>query len=226
MRLLCGKGSRPWLTPLALGDVSYGKLKEGFNLLVWKSYDWWATAYNSKNFYACLCPDFLESIPTDCVKVSVTEILGLKPEDKERLSSHALERLNEWQRRILSRVPQLCQLSGEQARKDSANYLDKNEIAEFNKCLADIKRWLSECMDTGDKYFSYAYATWVVTPMFRVECLLTKAYQAKEDEKEWNTAYNAVNPPVRDAKMYFRGCEAKEVESCSLSIGARLIEAR
>ena len=139
----------------------------------------------------------------------MTEILSLKPEDKERLNSHALERLNEWQGRILTKVPQLRQLSADQAKKDLATYLDENEITEFNKCLADIKRWLSECMDTGDKYFSYAFATWVVTPMFQVEYLVTKAYQAKQDEREWNTAYNAVNPPVKDAKMYFTDEEYK-----------------
>ena len=93
------------------------------------------------------------------MKVNVTEILSLKPEDKERLNSHALERLNEWQGRILTKVPQLRQLSADQAKKDLATYLDENEITEFNKCLADIKRWLSECMDTGDKYFLYAFAT-------------------------------------------------------------------
>jgi molecular chaperone DnaK (HSP70) len=132
--------------------------------------------YNSKNFHARLCPDFLEIIPTDYVKVNVTEILSLKSEDKERLNSHALERMNEWERRILSRVPQLRQLSEEQVTNDLATYLDENEIAEFQKCLADIRQWLSECMDTGDRYFSYAYATWVVTPMSRAENLVAKAY--------------------------------------------------
>jgi molecular chaperone DnaK (HSP70) len=110
------------------------------------------------------------------VKVNVTEILSLKSEDKERLNSHALERMNEWERRILSRVPQLRQLSEEQVTNDLATYLDENEIAEFQKCLADIRQWLSECMDTGDRYFSYAYATWVVTPMSRAENLVAKAY--------------------------------------------------
>ena len=58
-------------------------------------------------------------------------------------------------------------------------------------------------MDTGDRYFPDAYATWVVTPMFRIESLIMKAYQAKEDEKKWNVACKAVKPPLSDAKMYF-----------------------
>jgi hypothetical protein len=136
------------------------------------------------------------------VKVNVIEILSLKPEDKERLNSYALGRLNEWQGRILSRVPQLRQLSEDQVAEDLVTYLDENEIAEFQECFADMRRWLSECMDTGDGYNPCAYATWVITTMSRVEQLVAKAYRAKEYEKEWNTAYNAVNPPDRDAKTY------------------------
>jgi hypothetical protein len=145
------------------------------------------------------------------VKVKVIEILSLTPEDKQRLNSHALQRFSDWQGKILSKVSQLSQLSVEQVRKDLATYLDENEIAEFHKCLADIKGWLSKCMDTGDRYFSYAYATRVITPMLRVENLVTKAYQAKEDEKEWNAACKAVNPPLSDAKMYFTNEECDGV---------------
>ena len=153
----------------------------------------------------------------------MVEILSLKPEDKERLNSYALGRLNEWQERILSRVPQLRQLSEEQVTKDLATYLDENEIAQFQKCLADIRQWLSQCMDTGDRYNPYAYSTWVVTTMSRVEQLVAKAYQAKEDEKEWNTAYNAVNPPGRDAKTYLTDEEYKGfVKAAGQAIRARI----
>jgi len=183
----------------------------------------WSWGDNRQNFHACLSLNSLTIIATDYVKVNVTEILSLKPEDKERLNSHALERLNEWQGKILSKVPQLRQLNVEQAKKDLATYLDENEIAEFNKCLADIKSWLSECMDTGDKYFSYAYATWVITPMSRIEYLVTKTYQTKEDEKEWNTAYNALNPPGRDAKTYLTDEEYKGfVKAAGQAIRARI----
>jgi len=157
------------------------------------------------------------------MKVNVTEILSLKPEEKERLNSHTLERLNEWQGRILSRVPQLRQLSEEQVTKDLVTYLDENEIAEFQKCLADIRQWLSECMDIGDRYNPCAYATWVVTTMSRIEQLVAKAYQAKEDEKEWNTAYDAVNPPGRDAKTYLTDEEYKGfVKAAGQAIRARI----
>lgn len=138
------------------------------------------------------------------------EVLSLKSEDKQRLNSYALKRLNDWQGSILSKVSQLRQLNIEQVRADLDTYLHDKEMAEFNKCLADIKGWLSECMDTGDRYFPYAYATWVITPMLRVESLIMKAYQAKEDEKKWNVACKAVNPPLSDAKMYFGDHEYDE----------------
>jgi hypothetical protein len=157
------------------------------------------------------------------MKVNVTEILSLEPEDKERLNSHALERLNEWQQTILSRVPQLRQLSEDQVAEDLVTYLDENEIAEFQECFADMRRWLSECMDIGDGYNPCAYATWVITTMSRVEQLVAKAYRAKEYEKEWNTAYNAVNPPDRDAKTYLTDEEYKGfVKAAVQAIRARI----
>jgi hypothetical protein len=114
------------------------------------------------------------------MEVKMTEIFGLEPEYKERLNSHALRHFNDWQGRILSRVPPLQQLSEDQVMKDLATYLDENRTVEFQKCLADIRQWLSECMDTGDRYNPYAYATWVVTTLSRVEQLVAKAYHAKE----------------------------------------------
>lgn len=139
----------------------------------------------------------------------MTEILSLKPQDKERLNSHALERYIDWHDQIISKVPQLRQLSIQQIEKDLATYLDDDEIAEFNKCLADVKRWLSGCMDTGGGYFPYAYATWVVTPMLQIEYLVVKAYRAKANEKEWNIACEAVNPPLGEARLYFTNEEYK-----------------
>ena len=138
------------------------------------------------------------------------EILSLRPEDKQRLNSYALKRLNDWQERILTEVSQLRQLNMEQFRADLDTYLHENETVEYNKCLAEITRWLSKCMDTGDRYFPYAYATWVVDPMVRVESLIIKACQTKEAEKRWNVARKAVDPPLSDAKMYFGDDEYDE----------------
>ncbi len=90
------------------------------------------------------------------------DVLSLKSEDKERLNSHALKRFNDWQESILSKVSQLRQLSTEQIMADLNTYLHDNERVEFNKCVADITRWLSGCMDTGDGYFRYAYDTQVI----------------------------------------------------------------
>ena len=97
------------------------------------------------------------------------EILSLKPEDKARLNSHALERLDDWQDQIVREVPQLRQLNVEQIRADLDTYLPENERVEFNDCLAVITKWVSGCMDTRDGYFPYAYDTRVIDPMVRVK---------------------------------------------------------
>ena len=138
----------------------------------------------------------------DCAKVKMIEILGLKPKDKSRLNSHALNRYNDWQDRIMREVPQLRQLNIEQIKTDLDTYLDDAERLEFNNCLAKITMWLSRCVDAGDGYFPDAYDTEVITPMFRVESLITEAYQAKEAQQKWDAARKAVNPPLSDAKMY------------------------
>ena len=140
----------------------------------------------------------------------MVQILSLKPEDEERLNSHALKRFNDWQDRIMREAPQIRQLSIEQMKADLDTYLHDNEKDEFNECLADIAKWLSGCMNTGDSYFPYAYDMDVVAPMCRVESLLMKAYQAKEDEKKSDAACKAVNPPLSDAKMYLSDDEYEE----------------
>ncbi len=184
---------------------------------MWKSYDWWATAYNSKNFHAGLCFDFLDIVVKDCVKVKMTEIFGLEPEYKERLNHCALKRFNDWQERILSKAPQLRQLTIEQLNADLDAYLHDNEKVEFSKCVADIAEWLSKCMDTGDRYFPYAYDTQVIDPMIRIQSLIVETYQRAEAErqkKEYQdrrfAAFLSIKPPVDDAKKYLNDKEHNE----------------
>ena len=149
----------------------------------------------------------------------MVQIISLKPEDEERLNSHALKRFNDWQDRIMREAPQLRQLSIEQIKADLDTYLHDDAKAEFNECLADITRWLSGCMNTGDSYFPYAYDIQVVTPMWRVESLIMRAYQAKEAEKKSDAACKAVNPPLSDAKIYFSDDEYEEfVEAAKQAI--------
>jgi len=145
------------------------------------------------------------------------DILSLKSEDKERLNSHALERFNDWQGNILSKVSQLRQLSREQIMADLNTYLNDNERAEFNKCVTNITEWLSKCMDTGDRYFPDAYATWVIDPMSRVESLIVTAYQRAEEERRkreyddrWRATFTSMKPPVDDAKRYLTDTEQDE----------------
>ena len=162
------------------------------------------------------------------MKVKVIGILGLKPEDEERLNSYALKRLSDWQDRILSKAPQLHQLSTEQISAHLRTYLHDSELAEFSKCLADMLGWLSECMDTGDRYFPGAYATWVIDPMSRVESLVVRAYQRAEEERRrreyddrWCAVFVSIKPPVDDAKKYLSD---KEDIEFTLAMG-RAIEA-
>ena len=156
------------------------------------------------------------------------EILDLKPEDKQRLNSYALKRFNDWQGHIMREAPQLHQLNLEQIRADLRTYLNDNERIEFSNCLADITRWLSGCMDTGDRYFPYAYDTRVIDPMSRVESLIIRAYQRaeaerrkKEYEDRWCAAFVSINPSVDDAKKYLNDTEQAEF---TLALG-RLIDA-
>jgi hypothetical protein len=151
------------------------------------------------------------------------EILSLKPEDEKRLNPHAMKRFNDWQDRILRQVPRLSQLSIEQTRADLRTHLHDNELAEFPKWLSAVTRWLSECMDTGDRYFPYAYDTRVIDPMSRVESLIVRAYQRAEEErlkKEYEdrryAAFASMKPPVDDAKKYLSD---KEHDRFRLAVG-------
>jgi len=141
-------------------------------------------------------------------------ILSLRPEDRQRLNAHARERIEEWQSRILRRAPQLGQLTTEQLRAFLNTYLCEDESVEFNKCLDDVRRWLSDCMDTGDRYLPDAYATWVIRPMSLVESLMVEAYQRakaerreREYDEKWHAAFISIKPPTADAKKYLNDKE-------------------
>jgi len=175
------------------------------------------------------------------VKVEVIQILSLEPEDRQRLNSHALQRFDNWRNPILSEARQLRRLSIEQIRADLDAYLDDNERDEFAKCSADITTWLSGCMDTGDRYFPYAYDTEVIAPMGRVESLIRRAFQKaeaerrrKEYEDRWCAAHIYLDPPTDDAKRYlddnelheFRLAMAKAIEAYLEKGTAYLVDLR
>ncbi|MGQ9546969.1 MAG: hypothetical protein ACUVTR_07485 [Dehalococcoidia bacterium] len=144
----------------------------------------------------------------------LARLLNLQPDDEGRLNPHALERINAWEARILRRTRQL---DLEEVIADLDTYLRRNERVEFDKCLADIKKWLSGCIDSASKYFLHPYATWVIDPMLRVESLIVRAYQRaeadrrkKEHEDRWCAAFVSVRPPVDDAKKHLNDNEHKE----------------
>lgn len=157
--------------------------------------------------------------------IELARLFNLEPEDEQRLNSHALERMNAWEARILKKTPQL---DIQEVITDLDIYLHDNEKVEFNKYSAAIKRWLSGCMDIVSRYFLHPYATWVIDPMIRVESLLIRAYhraeaeqQKKEYEDRWCAAFVSITPPVDDAKEYLND---KEREEFTLAVG-KAIEA-
>jgi hypothetical protein len=157
------------------------------------------------------------------MEVKMVEILLLKPEDEQKLHSHALERLNDWRNRIMREAPQLRQLTVEQLGADLSAYLHDNERDELDSCLNDIKKWLSGCMNTGDGHFPYAYDTQVIAPMSRVESLIMETYRRagaerrkKEYSERWQAAFLSIKPPVDDAKKYLK---AKEHDEFILAMG-------
>jgi hypothetical protein len=143
--------------------------------------------------------------------IELARLFNLKPEDERRLNSHALERMNALEARILKKTPQL-DIQDIIVNLDA--YLNDNERVEFDKSLAAITRWLSGCMDIVNRYFFHAHATWVIDPMLRVESLMVRAYQRadavrreKEYEDRWCAAFVSINPPVDDAKKYLNDTE-------------------
>lgn len=153
----------------------------------------------------------------------MVEILALKPEDEQRLHSHALKRLNDWRDRIMREAPQLRQLTIERLAADLSIYLNDKERDELDSCLHDVKMWLARCVDAGDSYFPDAYDTQVIAPMSRVESLIIETYRradAKQRKKEyderWRAAFLSIKPPVDDARKYLN---AEERDQFILAMG-------
>lgn len=172
----------------------------------------WLNAIQSLDVVKYMCKESL--------MIELARLFNLKSEDERRLNSHALERMNAWEARILKKTPQR---DIQDILADLDTYLHDNERVEFNKSLAAITRWLSGCTDIVNRYFFHAYATWVIDPMLRVESLIVRAYQRadaerreKEYEDRWCAAFVSMNPPVDDAKKYLND---KEHDEFTLAVG-------
>ena len=174
-------------------------------------------AFQSLHVVKCIC----EESPM----IELARLFNLEPEHERRLNSHALERMNAWEARILKKT---TWLNIQEIMTDLDTYLHDDERVEFNKSLAAIKRWLSGSMDIISNYFFHPYATWVIDPMTRMEKLIMRAYQRaeaerqkKEYEDKWCAAFVSITPPVDDAKKYLND---KEREEFTLAVG-KAIEA-
>jgi hypothetical protein len=177
----------------------------------------WLNAFQSLHVVKYMCQESL--------MIELARLFNLTPEDERMLNSHALERMNDWEARILRKTPRL---DIQEITADLDTYLHDNERVEFNKSLAAIIRWLSGCMDLVSRYFFHPYATWVIDPMIRVESLIMRAYQRaeverqkKEYEDRWCAAFVSITPPVDDAKKYLNDTEQ---EAFTLAVG-KAIEA-
>jgi len=173
--------------------------------------------FQSLHVVKCMC----EESPM----IELSRLFNLKPEHERRLDSHALERMNAWEARILRKT---TWLDIQEIMTDLDTYLHDDERVEFNKSLTAIKRWLFGSMDIVSRYFSHPYATWVIDPMIRVESLIMRAYQRAETERQmkeyedkWCAAFVFITPPVDDAKKYLND---KEHEEFTLAVG-KAIEA-
>lgn len=156
------------------------------------------------------------------LKVSeLGKLFNLRPEDEKRLAPHALQRVNDWEDRIVREIPQLCQLTVEEITADLENHLDASEKSKLKEYVADMTEWLCGCTDTGEGYCSRAYATWIVDCMFEVRWLISRAYRAKAEKVEaerrkkeydgrWRAAFVSIKPPVDDAKKYLNPKEHDE----------------
>jgi len=177
----------------------------------------WVNAFQGLHVVKYMC----EESPM----IELARLFNLKPEHERRLNSHALERMNAWEARILKKTPRL---DIQEIMTDLDTYLHDDERVEFSKSLAAIKRWLSGCIYIESRYFFHPYATWVIDPMIRVESLIMRAYQRaeaerqkKEYEDKWCAAFVSITPPVDDAKKYLND---KEHEEFTLAVG-KAIEA-
>ena len=134
--------------------------------------------------------------------IKLAEIFALKSEDEKKLHSYALKRFNDWKVALLDEVPQLYQLDIDAVNADINTYLSEEEKARVKKHKADITEWLSKCTNIGDGYSPCPYSTEVIYPMSELRQLVKTAYKRKEEKERWRAAYEAVNPPIDDAKRY------------------------
>jgi hypothetical protein len=180
------------------------------------------------------CLPLAESMYEELKVSELGKLFNLRPEDEKRLAPHALQRVNDWEDRIVKEIPQLCQLTVEEIMADLENHLDASEKSKLKKYVADMTEWLCGYTDTGEGYCSRAYATWIVDCMFEVRWLISRAYRAKAEKAEaerrekeyderWRTAFVAMKPPTDDAEKYLNDREQDEfVLALDRAIGAFL----
>lgn len=158
----------------------------------------------------------------------------MNPDDEKRLHPYALERFNKWRTDILSSIPQLGELNADEIEADVNTYLADCEKARLAKHRAEIVEWLKRCLDIGGDYLPSPYDTHVVDHMLGIKSLLREVYDRKEAkkkeeqrkrecEKRWQAAFEALAPPLDNAKIYLSNEEHQRFEGSFFgAVNARL----
>jgi hypothetical protein len=117
--------------------------------------------------------------------MNTKELVRLCPKDEGNLHPVALRRLLEWGETLSKEIP-LASLSSE----DVERWLNKNELAEWQEEVEEIREWLAKCLD--DEFSIYCHADWVIYHMMEIEKLIERVWQRKsrwtQQQQEWKEA--------------------------------------
>lgn len=139
-------------------------------------------------------------------------IFALTPEDEQRIHPDALVRYKE----LLNDLYRVA-IGGQLTSDDLNTHLSDNEKDTFADDVNQIADALFKSRDKNDGYSASPYSDAFVSPMVDIKSLLTKVYERREKQKEWEQALQVLNPPIKAAKLYLN---SKEYEEFKKSIPA------
>ncbi|MBM4447385.1 MAG: hypothetical protein FJ023_08595 [Chloroflexi bacterium] len=155
--------------------------------------------------------------------MELADIFPLKPDLEKQFRPEALEHLNEWRAEILKDVPELSQLSKDEAEADLHKYLTDSEKAGLQRYSKEIAEWLWHCTRNQNIPFFMSLPL-IYLPKSEIKRLIRQTYDRKakeaeeerraqeaklaEEEQERNmqrriqTAMKGLNPPEEKAQRY------------------------
>jgi hypothetical protein len=126
--------------------------------------------------------------------MNAKEIVHLHPNDEGRLHPVALRRLLEWGEKLSKEIP-LSTLSSE----DVERWLNKNELAEWQREVEGIREWLVKCLD--DEFSIYCHSDWVIYHMMEIGKLIERVWQRKS---RWTQQQQECKEAQRKSQEYAR----------------------